>query len=137
MSGEFTGRREREDESRLVERVKQDMEDFIKKYDLPDSAKEVMLEAIRASFLREEVMGAFTANGGPSLINEASDEKTYIVKCIDGEGALKRLIEYIGENGNGGHSFSIVVDPDGDTDQMKNFGWDGDGADRIISVEEK
>ena len=35
----------------------------------------------------------------------------YEVTCRDIEGQLKELIEYIAENGNGGHSFSIVVDP--------------------------
>ncbi len=64
---------------------------------------------------------------------EETEETAYTVKCVDKEGTLKRLIEYIGKNGNGGHSFTIVVDPDGD--DTKSFGWDGDGSDRIISVE--
>ncbi len=80
-------------------------------------------------------MGAFTNNGGPSTIHEAMDLITYIVSCRDGEGSLKRLIEYIGTNGNTGHSFSIVVDPGSDGE--KSFGWDGDGRDYIKSVTEK
>ena len=59
----------------------------------------------------------------------------YQVYCYDQEGQLKKLIEYIGQNGNGGHSFDIVVDPDGDKDERKSFGWDGDGSDRIFKVE--
>ena len=40
------------------------------------------------------------------------------------------LITYIGKNGNVGHSFGIVVDPD-DSENRKSFGFDGDGASRI------
>ena len=36
---------------------------------------------------------------------------TIFTKCKDIEGELKSLIEYIKENGNTGHSFSIIVDP--------------------------
>lgn len=56
----------------------------------------------------------------------------YEVTCRDIEGQLKELIEYIAENGNGGHSFSIVVDP-GDENEKK-FYWDGDGGDYLKSV---
>ena len=66
---------------------------------------------------------------------QSLEEITYVVKCKDWDGNLKRLIDYIGENGNTGHSFSIVVDP-GD-EREKTFGWDGDGTDTIISVEEQ
>ena len=57
----------------------------------------------------------------------------YQVYCNDRDGQLKKLIEYIGQNGNGGHSFDIVVDPDDES--KKSFGWDGDGSDRIFKVE--
>jgi hypothetical protein len=68
-------------------------------------------------------------------LNEQSQEfTTYKIVCRDTEGALKALIEYIKENGNTGHSFSIVVDP-GD-EREKSFGWDGDGSDSIESIEE-
>lgn len=67
-----------------------------------------------------------------------SQKQTYIIECIDRDGNLRRLIEYIGECGNTGHSFSIIVDPDASVeDGRKSFGWDGDGADMIISVKEK
>ncbi len=73
--------------------------------------------------------------------NEATNEKiagdknftTYEIKCKDLEGTLKSLIEYIAELGNRGHGFSIVVDK-GD-EYEKEFYWDGDGGDRIDSVE--
>ena len=58
----------------------------------------------------------------------------YEVICDDQDGKLKALIEYIGKNGNGGHSFSIVVDPDMPGEGRKVFDWDGDGNDRIYEV---
>lgn len=60
------------------------------------------------------------------------DLDKYEIICCDVEGELKKLIEYIAENGNGGHSFSIVVDP-GDENERK-FYWDGDGGDYLKSV---
>lgn len=60
-------------------------------------------------------------------------KKFYTVECIDSDGRLKDLLTYIGENGNGGHSFDIVVDP-GDKKNERHFFWDGDGADRINAV---
>ena len=60
-------------------------------------------------------------------------KKFYTVECIDSDGRLKDLLTYIGENGNGGHSFDIVVDP-GDKENERHFFWDGDGADRINAV---
>lgn len=66
-----------------------------------------------------------------------SDDKLdiYEIKCCDVEGQLKKLIEYIAENGNGGHSFSIVVDP-GDSENERKFFWDGDGGDYIEGVKQ-
>lgn len=45
-----------------------------------------------------------------------------------------KFINYIGKNGNTGHSFDIVIDPD-DKEHKKSFGWDGDGSCRIDKVE--
>lgn len=59
----------------------------------------------------------------------------YLVKCRDGEGSLRKLLNYIAKNGNGGHSFDIVVDA-GDKEREKHFFWDGDGCDRIDSIVE-
>lgn len=55
------------------------------------------------------------------------------VECNDTEGELARLLTYIKATGNIGHSFEIVVDPD-DSQYKMNFGWDGDGADRIRNI---
>jgi len=57
-----------------------------------------------------------------------------IVECShSGAEALQALIEYIKSNGNTGHSFSIIVDPD-DKDANESFGWDGDGSDSIGDI---
>ena len=67
--------------------------------------------------------------------SEYSETKYYLVKCKDGNHELRKLIDYIGTNGNGGHSFDIVVDP-GSSDKERHFFWDGDGSDRICSIVE-
>ena len=64
-----------------------------------------------------------------------SEKKCYLVECRDGNHQLKDLINYIAKNGNGGHSFDIVVDS-GDRRREKRFFWDGDGPDHINSVVE-
>ena len=56
----------------------------------------------------------------------------YLIDCSDRDGKLFELIKYIAKNGNGGHSFNIVVDPG--TESERKFGWDGDGSDHIRSV---
>lgn len=65
--------------------------------------------------------------------DEYHTKKYYTICCRDGDKQLLDLINYIAKNGNGGHSFDIVVDP-GDKEREKHFFWDGDGSDRIISV---
>ena len=62
------------------------------------------------------------------------EKKCYLVECRDGEKQLQKLLKYIAENGNGGHSFAIVVDP-GDKERERHFFWDGDGADHDDSPE--
>lgn len=64
-----------------------------------------------------------------------NEKKVYLVECRDGEHNLRDLINYIAKNGNGGHSFSIVVDTD-DKRKEKRFFWDGDGSDHINAVVE-
>jgi len=64
-----------------------------------------------------------------------SGTKKLIIECRDSENSIARLINYMGEIGNGGHSFGIIVDPDM-KEYTKNFGWDGDGSDSIISISE-
>jgi hypothetical protein len=56
-----------------------------------------------------------------------------VIKTIDKDHRLKRLLYYIQDIGNVGHSFDIIVDPD-NSDTKKIFGWDGDGSDRIKSI---
>lgn len=52
-----------------------------------------------------------------------------------GTAALRDLLEYIKLNGNMGHSFSIIVDPEASNDEgRKVFDWDGDGSDAINEV---
>lgn len=55
------------------------------------------------------------------------------IEANDSEGSLYQLLSYLQELGNMGHSFSIVVDPDM-SEYKRNFGWDGDGPDRISSI---
>lgn len=72
-------------------------------------------------------------------LNEGlSEEDLYIyeVRCKDGEGTLKEILECIKSVGNTGHSFDVIVDPEqkeGLSD--RKFMWDGDGSDYIESIE--
>jgi hypothetical protein len=64
-------------------------------------------------------------------------QATVTVACSNsGAEQLNKLIEYIKTNGNTGHSFSIIVDPESETEEK--FFWDGDGSDSIgdITVEQ-
>jgi len=61
-------------------------------------------------------------------------DRRIIIDCWDQEGSLQSLLKYIRDNGKGGHSFSIIVDPH-DTERKKEFGWDGDGTDQIYDIE--
>ena len=71
-----------------------------------------------------------------SSLNENKEDgfKTITIIARDQENELVDLLEYIKNNGNTGHSFSIIVDPDGDKTQKKEFFWDGDGSDFIKSI---
>lgn len=64
---------------------------------------------------------------------KGDDLKTITITCRDHDNKLFKLIEYIKKSGNVGHSFSIIVDPEGDG--TKKFYWDGDGSDRINDIE--
>lgn len=70
---------------------------------------------------------------------EAMETDTIIVKVRKGSGKnMKEIIECIKDCGNGGHSYSIVIDPD-EKERLseRTFGWDGDGSDYVESVELK
>lgn len=51
----------------------------------------------------------------------------------NGDFNWEAFIQHVQETGAIGHSFSVVVDP-GDSEHEKSFGFDGDGADRILSA---
>lgn len=58
--------------------------------------------------------------------------KKITVEYSDTEGEFEDLINYIKSNGNTGHSFSIIVDPE--SENKKEFGWDGDGLNFIKDI---
>lgn len=63
------------------------------------------------------------------------DEYIYEIKCRDGEGTLKEILECIKACGNIGHTFDVVVDPDKEEGlSERKFNWDGDGADYISEI---
>lgn len=63
------------------------------------------------------------------------DEYIYEIKCRDGEGTLKEILECIKACGNVGHTFDVVVDPDEKEGlSERKFNWDGDGADYISEI---
>jgi hypothetical protein len=71
-------------------------------------------------------------------VKQADDESaTLTVKFSrrgDGSQSMSDMLAYIGKIGGHGHSFGITVDP-GDSEYERKFGFDGDGADHITSVE--
>jgi uncharacterized protein len=64
---------------------------------------------------------------------EQAQDGELIVDVDDDEGQLERLLLYIMENSEVGHSFDVVVDPD-DRELAKKFYIDGDGAFRIRGI---
>lgn len=69
-------------------------------------------------------------------VKKEGKKRTITIEYVDYEDSLLKLIEYIGDNANTGHSFNIDVDPN-DTERKKSFGVDGDGGFRLISVKEE
>lgn len=101
----------------------------MKKFNIPSSEKSSVKKFVKNSCGIEE----------SKIVNEGvaiDDMYVYKVTTRDPGQNLKKLIEYIGKNGNTGHSFEIVVDPDMTEEEgKKTFYWDGDGSDYIHSVE--
>ena len=64
-----------------------------------------------------------------------SDKYTKVSFLVRGDAVqeISDMLEYIGENGSTGHSFSIVVDPDL-RDRERTFSFDGDGSDDLRDV---
>jgi hypothetical protein len=52
----------------------------------------------------------------------------------DALGSLLRLLNHCRAVGAMGHSFSVVADPD-NSEYRAEFGFDGDGADRVEGIE--
>jgi len=57
-----------------------------------------------------------------------SEEKEKVDRAIDN---FKQLFDEMGSIGNCGHSFSIKFVPNNNQAKIREFGWDGDGADYI------
>lgn len=61
--------------------------------------------------------------------------KKYTI-IADDDGTLETILRHLEYNGNAGHSYSIILDPDRSENEGKiTTGWDGDGADTIMSIE--
>jgi len=67
------------------------------------------------------------------LTEQDKELKTIIIKVNDPEDQLIKLIEYIRNKANPGHSFPVIVDPD-DSEYKKTFYFDGDGVFHIDSL---
>ncbi len=57
------------------------------------------------------------------------------ITAIDYDKQLEKILNAIKKHSDPGHSFTIIVDA-GDENEEK-FGFDGDGSDRILSIEAK
>lgn len=67
-------------------------------------------------------------------LNEQNEYKKLEIIYKD-DGSLLKLIDHIRNIGNVGHSFSVIVDPEGDKNEKKSIDWDGDGYDYIKSIQ--
>lgn len=69
-----------------------------------------------------------------SIVEKREPNRVILIRAIDGDDVIGPMLRYIGDTAATGHSFNIVVDPD-DPETERKFSFDGDGADRILSVE--
>lgn len=67
--------------------------------------------------------------------SKKSTQYTININLNDPDKQLIGILEHIKANSDPGHSFTVVVDPDGDSEQKKSFGIDGDGSFNIKSIE--
>jgi hypothetical protein len=68
---------------------------------------------------------------------EQLNHKITIETDASGADILIKMLNHIKSIGNIGHSFTIMVDPDGDKEYKKPFGWDGDGSMRIYDIKDE
>ena len=54
--------------------------------------------------------------------------KKITIIATDEDNKLNKILKEIASRGNGGHSYSIIIED-------KAFFWDGDGSDRINSIQ--
>jgi hypothetical protein len=66
-----------------------------------------------------------------SKFKEEIKFKTIKIIARDCNNNLESLLNFLKDIGNSGHSFSIIVDPEGPS---KKFYWDGDGTDYIKEI---
>ncbi len=62
-----------------------------------------------------------------------SDPSDITISVNDPDGSLIAFLKGLARTANPGHSFEVIMDPDGD-DGPQTFGFDGDGAFRIHSI---
>ena len=70
------------------------------------------------------------------LLESETKYKDIILRVRDEENHIEDLLNYIKSNTDPGHCSTIIVDADGD-DYKKSFQVDGDGIDRIVSINVK
>jgi len=71
-------------------------------------------------------------------MREHTDEEGFVEISlrVKGDGALSvmQIVQHLEGTGSAGHSHSVVIDPEGDSDDKRTVGWDGDGSDWIEDV---
>jgi hypothetical protein len=103
------------------------VQDFFRKAD-SDDVKEMM------GWLEEEhpeIAKELKSRNLEQLNEDNNGCDEIIIKAIDKNHNLKKIIQEIQDRGNVGHSFNIIIDPD---DNPAKIGWDGDGSDKIKSI---
>ena len=67
------------------------------------------------------------------LSEELETGSVTIISTGDAPETIRKMFEHIKKLANVGHSFTIIVDPDGD--ESETFYIDGDGADYIKEIQ--
>lgn len=78
------------------------------------------------------ILAGFIETGKKNL-QKGREMKTVSVQVsLSGAEQLIQILKAIGEHGNAGHSYTVVIDPEADlSDRISKVGWDGDGSDYL------
>jgi hypothetical protein len=69
---------------------------------------------------------------GRVVTKDAGTEEELVVVVRDPDDSLIDFLKALARHANPGHTFTVIMDPEGDN--QETFGFDGDGSFRIVSI---